>query len=158
MLLADLMTFKVKFEPVSQHIMFLADLMTFKVKFESVSQEWIFNAKWVIYRYIMKRTSYFFNEIIRSCRLNRYFSVSSLKHQSTGRHVSPLRHGILILCFNAEKQKITSFIDCDWTRLSVIKHLSINNSQSEYCIKWILVLIGQFGIWVWILYLKVLWQ
>jgi hypothetical protein len=38
MLLADLMTFKVKFESVSQHVMLLADLMTFKVKFESVSQ------------------------------------------------------------------------------------------------------------------------
>jgi hypothetical protein len=38
MLLADLMTFKVKFELVSQHVMLLADLMTFKVKFESASQ------------------------------------------------------------------------------------------------------------------------
>ena len=37
MFLADLMTFKVKFELVSQHVMLLADLMTFKVKFESVS-------------------------------------------------------------------------------------------------------------------------
>jgi hypothetical protein len=38
MLLADLMTFKVKFELVSQHVMLLADLMTFKVNFELVSQ------------------------------------------------------------------------------------------------------------------------
>jgi hypothetical protein len=33
MLLADLMTFNVRFESVSPH-MLLADLMTFKVKFE----------------------------------------------------------------------------------------------------------------------------
>jgi hypothetical protein len=38
MLLADLMTFKVKFKSVSQHVIILADLMTIKVKFESVSQ------------------------------------------------------------------------------------------------------------------------
>ena len=38
MLLADLMTFKVKFELVSQHVMLLADLMTFKVRLESVNQ------------------------------------------------------------------------------------------------------------------------
>jgi hypothetical protein len=38
MLLADLMTFKVRIESVSQHVMLLADLMTFKVWFESVSQ------------------------------------------------------------------------------------------------------------------------
>jgi hypothetical protein len=38
MILADLMTFKVKVESVSQHVMLLADLMTFKEKFESVSQ------------------------------------------------------------------------------------------------------------------------
>jgi hypothetical protein len=41
MLLADLMTFKVKFESVSQHVMLLADLMTFKVRFESVSQHFM---------------------------------------------------------------------------------------------------------------------
>ena len=38
MFLADLMTFKVRFESVSQHVMLLADLMTFKVRSESVSQ------------------------------------------------------------------------------------------------------------------------
>ena len=35
MLLADLMTFKVRFESVSQHIMLLADVITFKVRCES---------------------------------------------------------------------------------------------------------------------------
>ena len=38
MLLADLMTFNVKFESVSQHVMLLADLITFKIRFETVSQ------------------------------------------------------------------------------------------------------------------------
>jgi hypothetical protein len=33
MFLADLMTFKVRFESVSQHVMLPADVMTFKVKF-----------------------------------------------------------------------------------------------------------------------------
>jgi hypothetical protein len=35
MLLADLMTFKVRFESVSQHVMLLADVITFKVRCES---------------------------------------------------------------------------------------------------------------------------
>jgi hypothetical protein len=35
MLLADLMTFKVRFESVSQHVMLLADVIIFKVRCES---------------------------------------------------------------------------------------------------------------------------
>ena len=35
MLLADLMTFKVRFESVSQHVMLLADVITFKVRCET---------------------------------------------------------------------------------------------------------------------------
>jgi hypothetical protein len=35
MFLADLMTFKARFESVSQHVMLLADVITFKVRCES---------------------------------------------------------------------------------------------------------------------------
>ena len=65
--------------------------------------EWLlFDAKWAIFSSVMARTSYFqWNDgdvrfvLDQHAELD-FFSASTLKQQSAGRHIAPLGHIILI--------------------------------------------------------------
>ena len=94
---------------------------------KSFRSEWLLiNAKWVIFQ-ISWREQVTYDEMSALYQTNtlEFYSVSSLKQQSAGRHVAPLRHIIMIpsqqplrfllkVAHLTEKQHSQMFKSLDW--------------------------------------------